>query len=85
MQVQRGLWGAVGKKNIITLGVRCLWRHTVTSNSRFKSNVLAKFFDAMHIIIHAPSYSCHCIDFKLSVLKLRMQVQNTLNATTKQS
>jgi len=28
---------------------------------------------------------CHCIDFKLSALQPRKQVQDTLNATTKQS
>jgi len=30
-------------------------QHGVTANSRFKCNVLAKFFDTMHIIIHALS------------------------------
>jgi len=33
--------------------VRCLWLLTSTSKSRVNSNVSAKFFDTMHIIIHA--------------------------------
>jgi len=49
--------------------------------------------DTTHVIIHVFSLFvvvqltvlCHCTDFKLSSLQLRMQVQNTLNATTKQS
>jgi len=28
---------------------------------------------------------CYCIDFKPSALQLKMQIQDTLNATTKQS
>jgi len=38
-----------------TWWMRCLWRHTATSNSRVNSSVSAKFFDTMHIIIHAFS------------------------------
>jgi len=37
------------------MSVCCLWRHTVMSNSRFRSNVLEKFFGTMHIIINALS------------------------------
>ena len=37
---------------VIVTGLRCLWRHTATSNSRFKSNVSATFFDTTHIIKH---------------------------------
>ena len=35
-------------------GVRCLWRHNLTSCPCFQSNVLAKFVDIiMHIFLHA--------------------------------
>jgi len=44
----------------------------------------------MSLYTHPPysllyNLTCHCVDFKLSELQLKMQVQNTLNATTKQS
>jgi len=43
---------------VMLLGVRCWWRHTATTNSCFKSNDLAKFFDTMHIIMLAVSFVC---------------------------
>jgi len=58
----------------------------------FQIQRFGEFFltQCMSLYTH-PRYSllynliCHCIDFKLSARQLKMQVQNTLNATTKQS
>jgi len=39
----------------------------------------------MHIIPHAlPYFMCHCIEYKLSALQVRISEENKLNATTQQ-
>ena len=67
-------------------GVHCLWRHNLTSYSCFQSNVLAKFFDIISIFfyIHSPYFMCHCNEYKLLALQVRIPEQNILNATTQQ-
>jgi len=55
-------------------GVRCLWRHNLTSFSCFQTNVLAKFVDIICIFfyIHSPYFICHCTEYKLSALQDRL-------------
>jgi len=36
--------------------MRSLWRHSATLNSRFQSNVLAKFVDTVHIIMGSGTF-----------------------------
>ena len=39
----------------------------------------------MHIfLIHTPYFMCHCIEYKLSGLQVRLSGENKLNATTQQ-
>jgi len=88
----QGKWLPCGHKEMssgvwwsLLMGMRCLWRHGVTSNSCFKSSVLANFFTQCislytHPLLH--NLICHCV---ISALRFKIQVQNTLNATTKQS
>jgi len=49
-------WGGVWLRVIwwsFVFGVRCLWRHNLTSFPCFQTNVLAKFVDViMHVFIH---------------------------------
>jgi len=69
------------------LGVRCLWRHNLTSYSCFQTNVLAKFLYTICILIfytHFPYFMCHCTESKLSALQVRISEENALNATTQQ-
>jgi len=48
----RGVWLWVIWWSFV-FGVRCLWRHKLTSFSCFQTNVLAKFVDIiMHIFLH---------------------------------
>ena len=70
--------------------VICVWCpllfSQVTSYSCFQTNVLVKFVDIICIFfyIHAPYFMCHCTEYKLSALQVRISGQNTLNATTQQ-
>jgi len=67
-------------------GVRCLWRLDLTSYSCFQTNVLARFVDIIWIFFYtdSPSFTCHCTEYKVSALQVRISEENTLNATTKQ-
>ena len=48
-----GFWFRVIRWSFV-FGVRCLWRHNLTSCPCFQTNVLAKFVDIiMHIFLHA--------------------------------
>ena len=40
----------------------------------------------MHIFlyIHSPYFMCHCTEYELSALQVRLSEENTLNATTQQ-
>jgi len=62
-------------------GVRCLWRHNLTSYSCFQTNVLAKFVDiiCMFFYTHSPYFMCHCTEYKLSALRVRISGENKLN------
>ena len=75
-----GMWWS------FVFGVRCLRRHNLTSYSCFQTNVLAKFVDIIYIFfyIHTPYSSCHCTEYKLLALQVRISEQNALNATTQQ-
>jgi len=81
--------GAVSFSGILWLfafGVYCLWRHNLTSQSCFQTNVLAKFVDIICIFFynHSPYFMCHCTEYKLSALQVRLSVENKLNTTTRQ-
>jgi len=70
-------WGGFWLRIIwwsFVFGLRCLWRHNLTSFPRFQTNVLAKFVDIiMHIFyIHSPFFMCHCTEYKLSALQVRL-------------
>ena len=82
-------WGGVlcnGTWWSFVFGVRFLWRHNLTSNSCFQTNVLAKFVDIICIFfyIHSPYFMCHGTEYKLLALQVRLSEENTLNATTQQ-
>jgi len=69
-------------------GVRCLSRHNLTSFPCFQTNILAKFVDTICTLVlfcmHSLYYICHCTEYKLSALQVRILEENTLNATTQQ-
>ena len=67
-------------------GVRCLWRHNLTSYSCFQTNVFAKFADTICIFFytHSPCFICNCTEYKLSALRVTISEENKLNATTQQ-
>jgi len=75
-----GIWWS------FAFGVRCLWRHNLTSYSCFQTNVLAKFVDTTCIFFHThpPYFMCYCTEYTLSALQVRISEENTLNATTQQ-
>jgi len=70
----------------LVVGVRCLWRHNLTSYSCFQTNVFAKLVDIICIFFytHYPHFMCHCTEYKVSALQVRISEDNTLNATTQQ-
>jgi len=47
---------------------------------------LAKFVDIICIFfyIHSPYFMCHCTEYKLSALQVRLSEINKFNATTQQ-
>ena len=59
-----------------------IWRY----NSCFQTNVLAKFVDIICIFFytHPRYFMCHCTEYKLSALQVRISEENKLNATTQQ-
>jgi len=67
-------------------GVRCLRRHSLTSFRCFQTNVLAKFVDIKCIFLHIHSlyFICHCTEYKLSALQVRLSEKNKFKATTQQ-
>ena len=71
---------------LFVFGVRCLWRHNLTSFPCFQTNVLAKFVDIVCIFfyIQSPYYICRCIEYELSALQVRLSWKNKLNATKQQ-
>jgi len=70
----------------VVFGVRCLWRHNLTSFPCFQTNVLAKFVDIICIFFYilSPYFMCRCTEYKLSALQVRLSEKNKLNATTQQ-
>ena len=84
--VRQGWRGLLKFGWFVVDGVRCLWRHSLTSFPCFQTNVLAKFVDMMYIFfyIHSPYLMSHCTEYKLSVLQIRLSEKNKLNATTQQ-
>ena len=60
-----GIWWS------FVFGVRCLWRHNLTSHLCFQTNVLTKFVDALCIFFctHSPYFVCHGTEYKLSSLQ----------------
>ena len=82
-------WGGSlfsGLRWSFAFGVRSLWRHNLTSCSCFQTKVLAKFVDIIGIFFytHSPYFMCHCTEYKLSELQVRISEENKLNATTQQ-
>jgi len=75
-----GIWSS------FVFGVRCMWRHILTSYSCFQTNVLAKFADTIctFFYIHFPHFMCHHTEYKLLALQVRISEKNALYATTQQ-
>ena len=70
---------------LFAFGVRCLWRHNLTSYSCFQTNVFAKFFNTICIFFLTHSYfMCYWTEYKLSALQVRISEKNALNTTTQQ-
>ena len=67
-------------------GVRCLWRHNLTSFTCFQTNLLGKFVDIIctFFYIHTPYFMCHCTEYKLWALQVRLSEKNNINAATQQ-
>ena len=67
-------------------GVRSLCRHNSTSYPCFQTNVLAKFVDIIGIFFytHSPYFMCHCTEYKLSALQVRISEENKLYAATQE-
>ena len=76
----RGIWWS------FAFGVRCLWRHNLTSYSCVQTNVFTKFVDTMCIFFytHLLCVMCHSTEYKLSALQVTTLEENKLNATTQQ-
>jgi len=84
-------WGGFSFSGIwqsFLFGVRRLWRHNLTSYSYLQTNVLTKFVDIIYIFFytytHSPYSICHCTEYILSALQVRISEENELNATTQQ-
>jgi len=82
-------WDGVSFSGIcwsFAFGVRCLWRHNFTPYSCFQTNVSAKFVDILCIFfyMYSPWFMCHCSEYKLSALQVKISEENKLNATTQQ-
>ena len=82
-------WGGglvQGHRWQFVFGVRCLWRHNLTSFTCFQTNVLATFVDIIctFFYIHSPYFMSHCTEYKLWALQVRLSEKNTINATTQQ-
>jgi len=75
-----GIWWS------FAFGVRCLWRHNLTSHSCFQTNILAKFVDIICIFfyMHSPYYMCHCTEYKLLAIQVRISEENKLSAATQE-
>ena len=81
--------GGISFSNIwwsYVFGVRCLWCDNLTSYSCFQTNVLAKFVDIIGIFFHtrSPYFMCHCREYNVSALQVRISEENKINATTQQ-
>jgi len=66
--------------------VRWLWHHILTLYLCFQSKVLPKFVNILCIFFytHSPYFMCHCTEYKLSALQVRISEENVLNAATQQ-
>ena len=55
-------------------------------SSCFQTNVLAKVVDIIGIFFytHFPNFMCHCTEYQLSALQVRILEENILNAKTQQ-
>jgi len=76
-----GMWWS------FAFGVRCLWRHNLTTYSCFQTNVLAKFVDKVCFFFfynHSPYFMCQCTEYKLSALRVGISDENKRNPTTQQ-
>ena len=67
-------------------GLRCLWRHNLTTFTCFQTNVLAKSVDIIYTFfyIHTPYFMCHCTEYKLWALQAWLSEKNNINATAQQ-
>jgi len=69
-----GIWWS------FVFGVRCLWRHNLTSYSCFQTKfvgIICIYSSTRTLLI-----LCHCTESKLSALQVRISEENTLNTTT---
>jgi len=66
--------------------VRSLWRHNLSSYSCFQTNILAKFVDIICTFFYtqSPYFMCHCTEYKLSALHVRISEENKLNVATQE-
>jgi len=71
---------------LFVCGVRFLWRHNLTSCSFFQTNDLKKFVDIICIFLytHSAYFMCHCTEYKLSALQVRISEENKPNASSQE-
>jgi len=52
----------------------------------FQTNVLAKIFDITCIFFytHSPYFMCHCTEYKLLALQVRISEENKINVATQE-
>jgi len=81
----RGVWFRVLWWSFV-FGVRCLWRHNLTSFPCFQTHVLAKFVDIKCIFLYIYSLSLYIIamTYKISALQVTLSEKNKFKATTQQ-
>ena len=81
-------WVGFVEWHMVVIGIWCALFVTsqLTSYSCFQTNLLAKFVDIICIFfyIHSPYFMCHCTEYKLLALQVRISEENALNATTQQ-
>jgi len=58
-----GVFHSVAYGGYFVFGVRCLWRHNLTSYSCFQTNILVKFVDTIYTFFytHSPYLLLHWI------------------------
>jgi len=74
-----GIWWS------FAFGVRCLWRHNLTSHLCFQTTFWRGLLTQYaHSSTRNLLILCHCTEYKLSAVQVRISQENTLNPTTQQ-